>query len=182
MKTVVSRENLFDVINFMEIKMEKNDEFFAFTYFYKRICEAEDYFTSQINMSADNQDEEIKSFQDKYFEYLNNKYNISKLNINECANLLCENEKFKPSELFNIFTWLKEEYHGMMTVPSSTAYAVAYKTFDGTKKLTVAYPYKNGFKKCTEVNNEVIPFKDIISVLEITNDLSLFILLGFMEF
>ena len=180
MKTTVSRENLFDVINFMEIKMKKNDEFFAFTYFYNKICKAEDYFTAQINI--DNQDEEIVNFLDAYFKYLDGKYGITKLSINECADLLCENEKFKPSELFNIITWLKEEYRNMMTIPSSTAYVVSYKTFDGYKKLTVGYPYKNGFKKCTEINDEIIPFKDIISVLEMTNDISLLILLRFMKF
>lgn len=182
MKTTVSRKNLFDVINFMEIKMKKNDEFFAFTYFYSRICKAVDYFTSQINTSVDKQDEEIKNFLDGYFEYLDGVYGITKLSVNECVNLLCENEKFKPSELFNIFTWLKEEYHNMMTAPSVTRYAVTYKTFDGYKKLTIGYPYKDGFKRCTEINGEVIPFKNIISVIDLPDKLSLFILFRFMKF
>lgn len=182
MKEKLTRENLFDVINFMEIKMNKNDEFFAFTYFRKKICSEEDRFTSQINI--DNQDEDIKNFLDGYFKYLSNKYtNITNMSIGEAIDLLCENEKIKPSELFNIITWLKEEYTGIITVPAVGAYAVAYKTFDGIKKLTIGYPYNDGFKRCTDPNGETIPFKNVINVLEITPyDLCLFLLSNLMKF
>lgn len=182
MKELVNRKNLFDVINLMEVHMHRNEEFFNSSYCHRRICEAVDAFAANIN--SDLKDEETERFLDAYFNYISHNYDISKLSVMECGDLLRNNEKFTPTELINILTWLKQEYDNMMTIPSVTAYVIHYKTLNKGALFTVGYPYKNGFKKCTGKNNNEadILYKDVIETIEFPRNLMFMIFNNFLKF
>lgn len=182
MKELVNRKTLFDVINVMEVCMHRNEEFFNSSYCHRRICEAVDAFA--VNINSDLKDEETERFLDAYFNYISHNYDISKLSVMECGDLLRNNEKFTPTELIIILTWLKQEYDNMMTIPSVTAYVIHYNSLKKGDSLTIGYPYKNGFKKCIneDSNEEVIPYRDVIETIEFPRNLMFMIFNNFFKF
>lgn len=172
----VNKETFMDAIMSIEMRVDKNQEFFMHTLNDTKSNKAETDFISMINGNKEI-DKPTKAFIERYYSYINRRYRPKDYNYKTLHDI-SYNEPLKPHQLVYIITHLANKYdleNCFTTMLFTRTFIISYRDINGNNGILLGYADRFGFTSCInniKNNTDTIKYKYVNEVIKIPYELT----------